>query len=218
MSAREEALQAIQDGGIVAIVRLDSADQLVATAEAIEAGGIRAIEFTMTTPGAIEMLREAAKKLSSRAVLGAGTVLDSETARQVILAGAKFVVAPTLNFNTIAMAHRYSVAVFPGAFTPTEVLSAWEAGADLVKLFPASVGGPELVKAILAPLPHIKILPTGGVNLETAAAFIKAGSTALAVGGNLVDKKAIQRGDFGSIIDIARQYVEIVRQARAEKK
>jgi 2-dehydro-3-deoxyphosphogluconate aldolase / (4S)-4-hydroxy-2-oxoglutarate aldolase len=142
--------------------------------------------------------------------------LDPETARAVILAGAKFIVSPTLNLATIAMACRYSVAIFPGAYTPTEILTAWESGADLVKVFPASIGGPDYIKAVKAPLPHVKLLPTGGVNLNTAASFLKAGAYALAVGGNLVDKKTIQRGEFSTITEIARQYVEIVRQTRLE--
>ena len=196
MLPREEALSAIIDVGVVAIVRLDSSSQLQKAAEAIQAGGIRAIEFTMTTPGALETLEEAAKHLNENTILGAGTVLDAETARAVILAGAKFIVAPNLNLDVIAMARRYSVAVIPGAFTPSEIVAAWEAGADIVKIFPASIGGPELIKALRGPLPQIKMIPTGGVDLDTAAAFIKAGSTAVAVGGNLVNKESIHRGEF----------------------
>lgn len=217
MLPKEEALKAIFDVGIVAIVRLDSSSLLQAAAEAIQAGGIRAIEFTMTTPGALDMLKEAAKKLNKDTVLGAGTVLDAETVRAAVLAGAKFIVAPNLNLDVIATAHRYSVAVIPGALTPTEILTAWEAGADLVKIFPASIGGPELIKALRGPLPHIKMIPTGGVDLNTAAAFIKAGSDAVAVGGNLVDKEVIKRGEFDKITNLAKQYVEIVLQARRAK-
>jgi 2-dehydro-3-deoxyphosphogluconate aldolase/(4S)-4-hydroxy-2-oxoglutarate aldolase len=216
MLAKEEAMQAILEGGVVAIVRLDSAVQLVSVAEAIHAGGVRAIEFTMTTPNAIEMLEEAGKRLPSDTVLGAGTVLDAQTARQVILAGAKFIVAPTLDLETIQLAHRYSVAVMPGAFTPTEIKLAWERGADLVKLFPASVGGPDYMKAILAPLPQVKILPTGGVDLDTAADFIRAGAAALAVGGNLVDKAAVKRGDFDQLTKTAQEFADIVRRTREE--
>jgi 2-dehydro-3-deoxyphosphogluconate aldolase/(4S)-4-hydroxy-2-oxoglutarate aldolase len=207
MVPKEEALKAILDVGIVAIVRLDSSSQLQAAAEAIQAGGIRAIEFTMTTPGALDMLKEAATNLNEDTVLGAGTVL----------AGAKFIVAPNLNLDVIAIAHRYSIAVIPGALTPTEILTAWEAGADLVKIFPASIGGPEMIKALRGPLPHIKMIPTGGVDLHTAAAFIKAGSDAVAVGGNLVDKEVIKRGEFDKITNLAKQYVEIVFQARRAK-
>lgn len=215
MIPREEALKVILDVGVVAIVRLDSSEQLLAVAEAIQAGGIRAIEFTMTTPGALDMLQEASRRLSEHTVLGAGTVLDAETARAVILAGAKFVVSPNLNLDVIAMARRYSVAVIPGAFTPTEVVTAWQAGADVVKIFPACVGGPDLIKALRGPLPQVKMIPTGGVNLSTAADFIKAGSAALAVGGNLVSKEAIKKGDFAAITTVAKQYVDIVQQSRS---
>jgi 2-dehydro-3-deoxyphosphogluconate aldolase/(4S)-4-hydroxy-2-oxoglutarate aldolase len=217
MLPKEEALNAIIDVGVVAIVRLDSSAQLLKTAQAIQAGGIRAIEFTMTTPGALDTLEEAARHLDKNTFLGAGTVLDAETARAVILAGAKFIVAPNLNLDVIATARRYSVAVIPGALTPTEILAAWEAGADLVKVFPASIGGPELIKALRGPLPHIKMIPTGGVDINTAAAFIKAGSSAVAVGGNLVNKDIIQRGEFDKITALAKQYVEIIAQARRAK-
>ncbi len=217
MLPREEALKAILDVGIMAVVRLDSSTQLQAAAEAIQAGGIRAIEFTMTTPGALDMLKEAAKNMNENTVLGAGTVLDAETARAAILAGAKFIVAPNLNLGVIATARRYSVAVIPGALTPTEIITAWEAGADLIKIFPASIGGPELIKALRGPLPHIKMIPTGGVDLNTAAAFINAGSAAVGVGSDLVDKEVIKRGEFDKITNLAKQYVEIVLQARRVK-
>ena len=216
MLPREAALNAILDVGVVAIVRLDNSEQLLATAEAVQAGGIKAIEFTMTTPGALEMLQVASRRLNEHTVLGAGTVLDAETARAVILAGAKFIVSPNLNLDVIAMARRYSVAVVPGAFTPTEVVAAWQAGADVVKIFPASLGGPDLIKALRGPLPQVKMIPTGGVNLGTAANFIKAGSAAVAVGGNLVSKEAIQKGDFAAITSEAKQYVDIIRQSRSE--
>jgi 2-dehydro-3-deoxyphosphogluconate aldolase/(4S)-4-hydroxy-2-oxoglutarate aldolase len=217
MLPREDALKTIFDIGVVAIVRLDSSSQLQAVAEAIQAGGIQAIEFTMTTPGALGTLTEAAKKINGNTILGAGTVLDAETARAAILAGAKFIVAPNLNLEVIATAHRYSVAVIPGALTPTEIITAWDAGADIVKVFPASIGGPELIKALRGPLPQIKMMPTGGVDLNTAAAFIKAGSSAVAVGGNLVDKEVIKRGEFDKITNLAKQYVDIVSQARRVK-
>jgi 2-dehydro-3-deoxyphosphogluconate aldolase/(4S)-4-hydroxy-2-oxoglutarate aldolase len=214
MLPKDEALDAILKVGVVAIVRLDSSAQLQQAAEAIQAGGLRAIEFTMTTPGALDTLREAAKHLNENTVLGAGTVLDAETARAVILAGAKFIVAPNFNPDVIATARRYSVAVIPGAWTPTEIVAAWDSGADIIKIFPASIGGPELIKALRGPLPQIKMIPTGGVDLDTAAAFIKAGSCAVAVGGNLVDKDTIQRGEFDKITALAKQYVKIVSQAR----
>jgi 2-dehydro-3-deoxyphosphogluconate aldolase/(4S)-4-hydroxy-2-oxoglutarate aldolase len=214
MLPREEALKAIIDVGVMAIIRLDSSLQLLAAAEAIQAGGIQAIEFTMTTPHALDMLKEAAQNMNEHTILGAGTVLDPETARAAILAGAKFIVAPNLNLDVIATARRYSVAVIPGAFTPTEIIAAWQAGADIVKIFPASIGGPELIKALRGPLPQVKMIPTGGVDLDTVSAFIKAGSAAVAVGGNLVDKEAIRRGEFDKITNLAKQYVENVLQAR----
>ncbi len=214
MLPREEAISAILEIGVVAVIRLDSATQLLAAAEAIRAGGIQAIEFTMTTPGALDLLEEAARSMNESTILGAGTVLDPETARAAILAGAKFIVAPNLNLDVVAMSRRFSVAVIPGALTPTEIVVAWEAGADIVKIFPASIGGPELIKALRGPLPHIKMIPTGGVDLETVGAFIKAGSSAVAVGGNLVDKEAIKRGELHKITNLAKQYVEKVQQAR----
>jgi len=214
MLPRDEALNAIQEDGVLAIIRLDSSAQLLKAAEAIREGGIRAIEFTMTTPGALETLAEASRSMDRTTVLGAGTVLDAETARAAILAGAKFLVAPGLRTEVITLARRYNVAVFPGAFTPTEILTAWEAGADVVKVFPASVGGPELIKALRGPFPYIKMLPTGGVNLTTVTAFIRAGAVAVAVGGNLVSKDAIQRGEFTQITALAKQYVDLVAQAR----
>jgi 2-dehydro-3-deoxyphosphogluconate aldolase / (4S)-4-hydroxy-2-oxoglutarate aldolase len=217
MLPREEALNSIIEVGVVAIVRLNSSTQLVKTAEAIQAGGIRAIEFTMTTPRALETLEEAAKQMDKNTIIGAGTVLDAETARAAILAGAKFIVAPNLNLDVIAMAHRYSVAVIPGAFSPTEIVMAWENGADIVKIFPASIGGAELIKALRGPFPQIKMIPTGGVDLNTAAAFIKAGSTAIAVGGNLVNNELVQRGEFDRITQLAKQYVDLVFQARKVK-
>ncbi len=214
MLPREDALKAILDVGIIAVVRLDSCSQLVTVAQAIKAGGIRAIEFTMTTPGALDVLKETTSYMHEDTVLGAGTVLDAETARAAILAGAKFIVAPNLKLDVIAIAHRYSVAVIPGALTPSEIVTAWEAGADLVKVFPASIGGPELIKALRGPFPYIKLIPTGGVDLKTTTAFIKAGSAAVAVGGNLVDKGVVQRGEFDKITSMAEQYVDLVEKAR----
>jgi 2-dehydro-3-deoxyphosphogluconate aldolase / (4S)-4-hydroxy-2-oxoglutarate aldolase len=217
MLPKEEALKAILDVGVVAIIRLDNSRQLKATTEAIRGGGIKAIEFTMTTPDALDVLKEVAKKMDDSTIFGAGTVLDPETARAAILAGAKFIVAPNLNLEVISIAHRYSIAVIPGALTPTEIVTAWDAGADIVKIFPASIGGPEMIKALRGPLPHIRMIPTGGVNLETVAPFIKAGSSAVAVGGNLVVKEAIISGEFDKITKLAKQYVDIVKQARMLK-
>ena len=170
----------------------------------------------MTVPGAVRLIEDLARRFGSEAVVGAGTVLDPETARACILAGAKFVVSPSTNASTIACCRRYGVPIMPGALTPTEVVAAWEAGADMVKVFPCSaVGGASYIKALKAPLPQIDLIPTGGVNLQTAADFIKAGSTALGVGADLVDLKALREGKDALLTERAQKLVEIVRAARA---
>jgi 2-dehydro-3-deoxyphosphogluconate aldolase/(4S)-4-hydroxy-2-oxoglutarate aldolase len=209
-------LQRILDGGVVAVVRLRSSEHLLKVAEAVEAGGIGAIEFTMTTPGAIDTLAEATASMGDRVVLGAGTVLDGATARAAILAGARFIVAPTLSRETIETCRRYGVVVIPGAYTPTEILTAWEWGADLVKVFPATGLGPRYFKDVLAPLPQVRLVPTGGVDLETAGPFIAAGAAAVAVGSNLVDPKLVAAGDLAAITERARGFRAAVDRARAE--
>jgi len=216
MPTKEQQLQYMLDSGVVAVVRLDSADQLIRTAQAIREGGVTVIEFTMTTPFALDMIHEAAKTMPKDVLLGAGTVLDPETCRAVILAGAQFVVSPTLNPKVIEMCQRYSKIVVPGALTPTEILTAWECGADIVKVFPASLGGPAYFKDVLAPLPQIRLIPTGGVDLKTTPEFIKAGACAVAVGGNLVDRKAVAEGRFEQITETARKFVEAVKSARGK--
>jgi len=217
MPTKEQQLQYIIDCGVIAVVRLDNSEQLVRAAQAIREGGVKVIEFTLTTPGAIEMIREAARALPSDVLLGAGTVLDPESARAAILAGAQFTVSPSLNPDVITMCHRYSKVCIPGALTPTEILTAWECGADIVKVFPATLGGPQYFKDLAGPFPQIRLLPTGGVSLENVGAFIKAGAVAVAAGGNLVDRKAVQEGRFEAISDAARKYVEAVRVARGGK-
>jgi 2-dehydro-3-deoxyphosphogluconate aldolase/(4S)-4-hydroxy-2-oxoglutarate aldolase len=209
-----DTLRQILDCGIVAVVRSPHAEQLVGVARALAQGGVRAIEITMTVPDAIEVIREVARDLGGEILLGAGTVLDPETARAAILAGAEYVVAPTLNLDVIRMCRRYDRVVMPGALTPTEVLSAWEAGADVVKVFPADVGGPNYLKALHAPLPQVRLMPTGGVDLQNAAAFLKAGACCLGVGSSLVDKDAVASGDFARIRDLAGQFVRIVSELR----
>jgi 2-dehydro-3-deoxyphosphogluconate aldolase/(4S)-4-hydroxy-2-oxoglutarate aldolase len=201
--------------GIVAVIRSARPEPLVDVAEALLAGGVEVMEVTFTVPQAHRVLERVAEKLGNRIVLGAGTVLDPETARVAMLAGAEFIVSPHTNLDVIRMCKRYSKLALPGAFTPTEVLTAWEAGADIVKIFPASIGGPAHLEAIKAPLPQVRLMPTGGVNLETAAAFLKAGACALGVGGTLVEPKAIEAGDFQRLTTLAKQYVEIVRKVRA---
>jgi len=212
---REQMLQYITSSGVVAVVRLDGADQLVRAAQAIREGGVTVIEFTLTTPNAVEMIREAARTLPEDVLLGAGTVLDPESARAAILAGAQFLVSPSLNAKVIEMAHRYSKVVIPGCLTPTEILTGWEMGADIIKVFPASLGGPGYFRDIAGPFPQIRMLPTGGVNLETAGPFIKAGAVAIAVGGNLVNSKLVKEGKFAEIAETARKFVEAVKAARA---
>lgn len=207
-------LQLMYDTGIIAIMRAKSSDQLIAAAEAIRKGGVRVIEVTMTTPGALDVIREATKKFGEEVLFGAGSVLDPETARAAILAGAGFVVAPTLKVPMVELCNRYSIPCAPGCFTPTEMLTAWEAGADLVKLFPAEVGGPPLVKALLAPLPHIKIVPVGGVDMSTAADFIRNGSFALGVGSSLVNQKLLDEGNLDELTLRAAALIAEVKKGR----
>jgi 2-dehydro-3-deoxyphosphogluconate aldolase/(4S)-4-hydroxy-2-oxoglutarate aldolase len=211
---RESTLKRILDGGIVAVVRSDSPAQLVSVVSALADGGITAAEITFTVPGAIDVIREARQALGDRVVLGAGTVLDPETARAALLAGAEYLVAPTVNPDVIRMARRYDKVIMPGAFTPTEVLAAWEAGADIVKVFPAEVGGPGYLKALRGPLPQVRLMPTGGVDLTTAEAFLKAGACCLGIGSQLVEPAAVKSGNLGRLRDLAAQYVEVVRTFR----
>jgi 2-dehydro-3-deoxyphosphogluconate aldolase/(4S)-4-hydroxy-2-oxoglutarate aldolase len=212
---KAENLKRVTDSKLVAIVRAPSAEEALRTVEAIHAGGVGVIEVTMTVPGALRVLEELAAKLGSKVLLGAGTVLDPETARACILAGAEFLVSPNLNVKVIETARRYSKVSVPAGLTPTEIVTAWEAGADFVKVFPCgNLGGADYIKALKAPLPQVDLIPTGGVSLKTAADFIKAGASALGVGADLVDLKAVREGRAGELTDRARQFVEIVRQAR----
>lgn len=213
--SRDETLGRIRELGLMPVVRAQTADEAVRAIEAIREGGIDVLEITMTVPGAVRLIEEVSGRFGAEALIGAGTVLDPETARACILAGARFVVTPTLNTETIACCRRYGVPVFPGALTPTEVLAAWDAGADMVKVFPCSaVGGASYIKALKAPLPQVELVPTGGVNLETAADFIKAGAAALGVGADLVDLKAIREGKAALVAERARKLAAIVRAAR----
>jgi len=216
---KQTILSFIRDVGIVPVVRTSSADSAVKSVEAIYRGGIRAAEITMTVPGAVKALEKVADLFGDKIVLGAGTVLDPETARVCMLAGAEFFVTPCLKLSTIEMAKRYSKVVCPGALTPTEVLTAWEAGADIVKIFPCgNVGGPKYIKALKAPFPQIEMIPTGGVNLETAGEFLKAGACAVAVGADLVDSKTIKEGRFEIFEERARQFLSVIAKARGEMK
>ena len=212
--SRESQLRQVLDCGIVAVVRSPDSQQLVEVARALADGGVSVVEITMSVPNALEVLRQVRQALGDRVLLGAGTVLDTETARAVLLAGAEYIVAPTLNLDVIRLCRRYDKLVMPGAFSPTEVLSAWEAGADIVKVFPADVVGPAYFKALRGPLPQIRLMPTGGVDLNTAAAFLKAGACCLGIGSQLVEPKAVANRDFTRLKELASQYSTIVKQCR----
>jgi 2-dehydro-3-deoxyphosphogluconate aldolase/(4S)-4-hydroxy-2-oxoglutarate aldolase len=212
---RDVILRSIIEIGVVPVVRTSSAESAVRAIEAVYAGGIRAAEITMTVPGAIKALEKLADAFGDKLVLGAGTVLDPETARICMLAGAEFFVTPALNLKTLEMAKRYSKIIMPGALTPTEVVTAWEAGADFVKVFPCgALGGPKYIKALKAPLPHIAMVPTGGVSLENTADFLRAGADAVAVGAELIDAKTIGEGRYEVFEERARQFLAEVAKAR----
>ncbi len=212
---RDQTLARILAGGLVAVIRAPDPAGLVEAIRALADGGMAAAEVTLTVPNALDVLREAKKALGDRLVLGVGTVLDSTAAKSAIDAGAEFLVAPTLNLEVIQICRQCDTVVMPGAFTPTEILAAWNAGADVVKVFPADVVGPAFFKAMRGPLPQIKLMPTGGVDLNTAAAFLKAGAVCLGVGGQLVDPELVKTRQFDKITALAREYVQIVREARA---
>jgi 2-dehydro-3-deoxyphosphogluconate aldolase / (4S)-4-hydroxy-2-oxoglutarate aldolase len=209
-------LQRVLDLGIVSIIRSPGSERLVEVAEALLAGGIDVIEVTFTVPGVLDVISSIRQRLGDRILLGAGTVLDAESARAAILAGAEFIVTPTVSPDVVQMCRRYDKLVMCGAMTPTEILTAWEAGSDIVKLFPADVGGPSFLKAVHGPLPHIRLLPTGGVNLDTLPAFVRAGAAAVGLGSALVEKEALQKGDMGRIRELAAAYVAKMRAARQE--
>lgn len=213
---KTDALRRIHEVGLVPVVRAESAGIAHRAVAAILKGGISVVEITMTVPGAVDVIRALAKESGAQILIGAGTVLSAKTAEECVEAGAQFIVSPALDLNTIAACKEMKVAVMPGALTPTEILTARTAGADLVKVFPAgAVGGASYFKALKGPLPDIKLVPTGGVSLNTAAAFIEAGAEALGVGTDLIDIKALKSGDDAVISERARQYVEMVRKARA---
>jgi 2-dehydro-3-deoxyphosphogluconate aldolase/(4S)-4-hydroxy-2-oxoglutarate aldolase len=214
----ESSLRRVLSCGIVAVVRAPDGGHLVEVAQTLFEGGVTVMEITMSVPNALEVISQVRQSMGDRVLLGAGTVLDAETARAVLLAGAEFIVAPTLNLDVIRLCRRYDKLVMPGAFTPTEILKAWEAGADIVKVFPADVVGPAFFKALRGPLPQIRLMPTGGVDLSTAADFLKAGACCLGVGGQLVEPKAVAERNFDRIRSLARQYVAIVQQFREKEK
>ncbi len=214
---RKEILDSIINIGVVPVVRTGSAESAVRAVEAVFKGGIRAAEITMTVPGALRALEKVADEFGDRITLGAGTVLDPETARVCMLAGAQFLVTPLLNSRCIEMANRYSKVITAGALTPTEVLAAWEAGADIVKIFPCgAMGGPKYIRALKAPFPEIEMIPTGGVTLETTAELLKAGACAVAVGSDLIDVKNMAEGHFEVFVERARKFLAEVARARGK--
>ena len=214
---KKDVFNRIISEGLIPIVRASSAQEAIDVADAIKEGGVTCIEITMTVQGAIDVIKELTQKYKDEIIMGAGTVLDPETGRAALLAGAQFIVSPTLNIDLIQLAHRYSTVVIPGTMTPTEILTAWSAGADMVKVFPAAqLGGPEYIKAIRGPLPQILLVPTGGVNFQNAGAFIKAGATALGVGGELVDKKAVKEKKLNIITENTRTYLKAIRETRGK--
>ena len=213
----QQILSFITDIGVVPVVRTSSADSAIQAIEAIYRGGIRSAEITMTVPGALKALEKVADQFGDKIMLGAGTVLDPETARSCMLAGAQFFVTPNLRLSTIAMCKRYSKVICVGALTPTEVVTAWEAGADVIKIFPAdAVGGPKYIRALKAPLPHVEMIPTGGVTIETTPEFLRAGAAAVAAGGELVNAKLIADGNYAEIESRAKQFLEAVKKGRSQ--
>lgn len=216
--SREKVLGRIRELGVVPIIRVSASEDAFKAVDAIIAGGLPIVEITMGVPNVLHVMEKVVERFGDSVLLGAGTVLDSETCRAALLAGAEFIVTPALDIEVIETSRRYSKACMPGALTPTEVVAAWQAGADMVKVFPCGpVGGPKYIKSLRGPLPQIDFVPTGGVNLETAPDFIRAGAAALGVGGELVSKKALLEGKTEVITSNARKFLEAVRSARAEQ-
>jgi 2-dehydro-3-deoxyphosphogluconate aldolase / (4S)-4-hydroxy-2-oxoglutarate aldolase len=212
---KEQVRKIILDVGIVPVVRASSAELARVATEAVAAGGIPIVEVTMTVPGAVELIAALSESIGARVLIGAGTVLDAETAQKCLEAGAQFIVSPGFDSETVKLANRTGTLIMAGALTPTEAITAWKAGADFVKIFPCgSVGGPAYIKALKAALPQIPMVPTGGVNLTTAAAFLAAGASALGIGGELISATALKAGDHESISNMARQYLTVISEAR----
>jgi 2-dehydro-3-deoxyphosphogluconate aldolase/(4S)-4-hydroxy-2-oxoglutarate aldolase len=213
--AKTEILECIREVGLIPVLRARSQEEAMAIALAVEKGGVPILEITMTVPGAVEVIRRVVEEFGPRVLVGAGTVLDPETALECMNAGAQFIVSPSLKISTIEMCRRHSVPVFPGALTPTEIVTAWEAGADAVKVFPCSaMGGASYLKSLKAPLPQIELIPTGGVSLSTAGDFLAAGAFALGIGGDLIDAKLVANGKLEIITENAAKYMEVVRRFR----
>lgn len=214
-TATRSLVEDIERAGIVAVIRMKEAGKVRAVVDALAEGGIRALEVTMTVPGAVDLIRQLAPTLPPGFVFGAGTVLDAPTVARVVDAGAQFIVSPVFRRDVIEASHARGAAVMPGCFTPTEILDAWDAGADIVKVFPATTVGPGYLRDVRAPLPHVKLMPTGGVTVENAGDWIRAGAVAVGVGSSLLDTRAIAAGDFGVLRANAERMVANVRAARA---
>lgn len=214
MASRSQTIQKILNPGVVAVIRADSSAQLVNVADALVKGGAPTMEVTMTTPNALQVISDVRAKFGDAICMGVGTVLDTATARAAILAGAEYVVTPTMNVEIIKLCRRYAKPIIAGAYTPTEALTAWEAGADFIKIFPADQLGPNYIKALKAPLPQLEIIPTGGVDLNTAGDFIKAGCAAVAAGSSFVSKEILKNQDWPELIETARKFVEVIAKAR----
>jgi len=218
MAKKHEVMAALRESGVIAVLRTEDPNDLVAVSKALSDGGVKFIEITLTVPGALEVIREATAQLKGQDVyIGAGTVLDAPSARAAILAGSQFVVGPTFDPEMVELCNSYGVVVMPGGMTPTEIFNAWKGGADVVKVFPGNIGGPDFLKTIKEPLPQIEILPTKGVDFNTAAAFIKAGAIGVGVGGALVTKAQIVAKDFAAITANAGKMAKIVREAKGAK-
>jgi len=205
----------VETVGVLGVIRIRSSDDLLRIAEALATGGLPYVELTMTTPGALRAIEEVSSELSE-VIIGVGTVLDAPTARQAILAGARFLVTPTVKLDVLEVAHRYGVPAIIGAMTPSEILTAWEAGADMVKVFPSSALSPRYIEEVHGPLPQIPLVPTGGITADNAGEFIRAGAAAVCAGSWLVDKSAVAEGRYELITERARSLVEAVRKAREE--
>lgn len=219
MSRKDEVLTSLKDSGVVAVIRIDNPGDLVEVSKALRKGGVKFIEITMTVPNALGVIQETISQMKDEDIfIGAGTVLDAETARASILAGAQFIVGPTFNQSVVKLCRRYGIVAIPGAYTPLEILNAWQGGGDIIKVFPAGIGGPRFFKDIKGPLPQIELLPTGGVNLETAPQFIKAGACAVGVGGELVGKGLIESRNYQAITENAQKFIKVVQEAKKGKQ
>ncbi|MBS3787743.1 bifunctional 2-keto-4-hydroxyglutarate aldolase/2-keto-3-deoxy-6-phosphogluconate aldolase [Candidatus Bipolaricaulota bacterium] len=213
---KQENLQTMIESGVVAVIRTESSERLLKVARAIKKGGVNCIEVAMTTPNALQVIKDVTAEVEG-VLIGAGTVLDAETARSAILAGAEYLVSPTLNYDMVKMVKRYGKIVAPGTFTPTEIMDAWEAGADIVKVFPASRLGPKFISDVKSPLPQVSLMPTGGVSAENASDFIRAGADVVCVGSALIDKQALERNNFNILTENAKKLVESVNKGKEER-